>query len=150
MAMEVDVADFHEEKRNPALCCTTVETFLTEHALTAKLTSGWLRKLPIKKPPELITKYYDVNLSGQMLLNQIRDYNNLLAMASLGLDNPPVEPQGGSTFMPTFKIHGKVYHRIGSFLLAVYAQLYFVDTENEMRNRLTSEELIMTLIRTSC
>ncbi|CAI9715230.1 Hypothetical predicted protein [Octopus vulgaris] len=63
-------------------------------------------------------------------------------MASLGLNNPPVGPQGGSTFMPTFKIQEKLYHRIGSLLPAVnrkpvYAQLYFVDTENEMRNRLS-------------
>ncbi|CAI9727464.1 Hypothetical predicted protein [Octopus vulgaris] len=60
-------------------------------------------------------------------------------MASLGLANPPVHC---STFMPTLKIQGKLYHRIGSLLPAAnrklaYAQLYFVDSKNETRNRLS-------------
>ncbi|CAI9721533.1 Hypothetical predicted protein [Octopus vulgaris] len=37
---------FMRKNETQVLCCTTVETFLTEHALTAELTFGMLRKLP--------------------------------------------------------------------------------------------------------
>lgn len=61
-------------------------------------------------------------------------------MASLGLDNLPAEPQEESTF--SFKIHGKLYHCIGNLPAAVNGkpvciQLYFIDTDNEVRNRLS-------------
>lgn len=82
---------------------------LTEIALCVMLAYGVLRKLtsavakkkisnnqfsPIKRHREWISKYYGVNLSGQMFPNKFFDYNNLLGMASLRLDNPPVGQKG--------------------------------------------------------
>ncbi|GKA59045.1 hypothetical protein Tco_0758358, partial [Tanacetum coccineum] len=43
----------------------------------------------------------------------------------------------------TFRINGQNYHRMGSLLLAEgipmrYAQLYFFDTQNEIKNRMSA------------
>lgn len=81
-------------------------------------------------PPEIEALYTYSNY-----LNNIRTYNNSMAMASLGCTE--VKCDG---FNPSFKIHGKVYHQIGSLLpnpeqQPVFAQIYFHDPEHEVENR---------------
>ena len=63
-----------------------------------------------------------------------RQYNNALALASLGTDGAP--EQG-----PNFKIQGKLHHLLGPIgppglgKKPKFAQLYFHDTEFEVENR---------------
>ena len=64
----------------------------------------------------------------------IKEYNNALALASLGIDQAP-------EIGPNFKILGKLHHKIGSLGCPSnekpkFAQLYFYDQENEIQNRL--------------
>ena len=73
-----------------------------------------------------------------MFLNQTRAYN-ALALASLGC-NEIVAPG----YSPTFKIQGKLYHRIGSLLPSnseespKFAQLYFHDSsQNQLQLTIT-------------
>src|SRR5436189_217331 len=64
-------------------------------------------------------------------------YNNLLACTSFGANiNNEFRGQGVSNF----RIHGQIYHCIGSLLpddgcSPTFAQLYIYDTEHENRNR---------------
>ena len=59
----------------------------------------------------------------------------------LQAENPGQSESMMAGFNPTFKIHGKVYHRIGSLLPSQnkapqFAQIYFYDTDHEVENRL--------------
>ena len=70
-------------------------------------------------------------------LQNIRAYNNSLALASIGCHEQTL-PHGWS---PTFKIQGKICHRIGSLTPAEgehpkFSQIYFHDTDHELQNRL--------------
>jgi hypothetical protein len=87
---------------------------------------------PLPAPPEEIEQLF----SKPQFLSQIRGYNNALALASTGSNE--VQIPG---FNPTFKIQGKIHHRIGSLLpqdsaAPKFAQIYFYDTDNELQNRL--------------
>ena len=67
-------------------------------------------------------------------MSNSRAYNSALSMASLGTDNKP-------EIAASFKVLGKMYHRIGSLTpndneKPKFAQMYFYDTENETQNRL--------------
>jgi hypothetical protein len=69
----------------------------------------------------------------------IRAYNTCLAFTSLGvkLDERFANQHVG---VYTFRIHGTIYHRIGSLLPPnsenpVFAQLYIYDTDYELQNR---------------
>ncbi len=87
---------------------------------------------PIKLLPEEIKDLFE----QKELLDNIRSYNNALALSSIGCDEKYVPG-----FNPTFKIQGKVFHRIGSLKpsegeVPKFAQLYFYDSDNEVKNRL--------------
>ena len=87
---------------------------------------------PLKLHPTEIKELYQ----KRDFLDKIRSYNNALALASIGCDEKFVPG-----FNPTFKIQGKVFHRIGSLKpgegeVPKFAQLYFYDSDNEVANRL--------------
>jgi hypothetical protein len=70
----------------------------------------------------------------------IRAYNSTLSFASIGAnaDAALIEHTDG---IYTFRIHGSMYHRLGSLLPQPgeqpgFAQLYFYDTDHEVDNRL--------------
>ena len=92
--------------------------------------------------PTNIKKILNTNESGHHFLNLTRAYNNALALASLGC-NEIVAP----SYIPTFKIQGKLYHRIGSLLSSnseespKFAQLYFHDSSHKLENRLNHVQL---------
>ena len=73
-------------------------------------------------------------------LNNIRQYNNSMAMASIGIDE-----QHMPGFSPIVKLQGKVYHRIGPLIPEnhevhpKFAQIWFHDS-NELENRLHYNE----------
>ncbi len=91
-----------------------------------------LQSLP--SPPAEIQQLYDA--ANPDFLQKLRSYNNAFALASIGCDEKVVHG-----FSPTFKIQGKVYHRIGSLCpndgeTPKFAQIYFHDTDHEAENRL--------------
>ncbi len=93
---------------------------------------GQIRLPACKDIPEKLKALYDI----PEFLQNIRSYNNAVALASIGC-HEEVLPG----FSPTFKIHGKVFHRIGSLKppdgqKPKFAQIYFHDTEHEVDNRL--------------
>lgn len=101
----------------------------------------------LPEPPADIRRLYERSRS---FLDNLRSYNNALAMASIGCDEAVIDG-----FNPTFKIQGKVYHRIGSLLPTAseepkFAQIYFHDTDHEVANRLRhnshlSADVVLTL-----
>jgi len=98
---------------------------------------GKVKLHPIKPLPPRMVRLYDINESPHFLKNIVA-YNNLLALASLGYNDPN---DGVHGFRPTFKIQGKMYHRIGSLLPTAgeqpkFAQLYFHDSDFELHNRM--------------
>ena len=78
---------------------------------------------------------FDITKSGYHFLNHTRAYNNVLALASLGCNE--IVALG---YSPTFKIQGKLYHRIGSLLpsnsdgIPKFAQPYSQITQMEFLN----------------
>jgi hypothetical protein len=93
---------------------------------------------PLLKPPSyLMDLYTSSNADAASFRKNIRGYNNLLACTSFGANiSDEFRGQGVSNF----RIHGQVYHCIGSLLpendsLPTFAQLYIYDTEHENRNR---------------
>ena len=99
---------------------------------------------PAKFPPTLMEIYGNKNF-----LQNIRAYNNAMALASVGC-HEQILPN----WNPTFKIQGKVFHRIGALTPAKgddpkFAQIYFTDTEHEVENRLThNKHLDVNILRT--
>ncbi|XP_071943821.1 uncharacterized protein [Antedon mediterranea] len=79
--------------------------------------------------PEYIRTLFD----QQSFLNNIRAYNNAMALASIGVNEERLPG-----YSPTFKVHGKVYHYIGSLLpdspaSPKFAQLYFYDATEDQQ-----------------
>ncbi|KAG7537158.1 Helitron helicase-like domain [Arabidopsis suecica] len=71
----------------------------------------------------------------------IRIYNSILAFTSMGaqIDHSVTYATGP----PVFRIHGQVFHRIGSLLPMPgqhpkFLQMYIIDTENEVSNRINT------------
>ncbi|GFR65167.1 hypothetical protein ElyMa_003649400 [Elysia marginata] len=88
-------------------------------------------EIPPPPSPQLM-KYYD----GHPFLTKIRNYNNALALASIGCHE---HFQTG--FNPTFTIKGKLYHRIGSLLpergaVPTFSQIYFYDSDAQLDYKL--------------
>ena len=90
--------------------------------------------------PSPLNKLIDYNNpASSRFKEQIRVYNGMFCYTSFGakIDNSVNTGRGPYTF----RINGQSYHRIGSLLPAretqpKYAQLYFFDTANEVKNRM--------------
>ena len=93
-------------------------------------------------PPELLHL-----LSGQEDLckkfrDHIRNYNNALAMTSLGCDqDKAINRDGGGPYV--FKVQGRLYHQTGSLLprpgsSPVYSQLYIYDPQEALDYRMNN------------
>ena len=85
----------------------------------------------IPEPP----KDLEILYSKKKFTDNLRAYNNILAMTSIGC-NTPGEMQG-----PNFKILGKLYHQLGSLIPSEgedpkFLQLYFYDTDEAQARRL--------------
>ncbi|XP_071718873.1 uncharacterized protein [Rutidosis leptorrhynchoides] len=99
--------------------------------------------LPKLKEPPLVLKrllnYSDH--STAKFREQIRIYNSMFSFTSFGAKIDHSINCGRGPY--TFRISGQTYHRIGSLLPEEggpprYAQLYFYDTQNEARNRMSA------------
>jgi hypothetical protein len=85
----------------------------------------------IPEPPECIKSLLDgSHADSKHFLTNARKYNNAFAMTSFS-------SKSGNTqgWTPTFRIHGQVYHTIGSLLpdndMHKYMQIYFLDSTSE-------------------
>ena len=101
---------------------------------------------PLFKPPSyLLDLYTSLSSNANSFRKNIRGYNNLLACTSFGAD---IDERFRGQGVSNFRIHGQIYHLIGSLLpedghSPMFAQLYIYDTENEVRHRMeasTSKE----------
>ena len=120
----IDDKDHNSSQASPsfAICCV----------------GGKVSLPPLLKPPSYILDLYTSSSSDAALFRKnIRGYNNILACTSFGANiDERFQGQGVSNF----RIHGQVYHRIGSLLpenehFPAFAQLYIYDTEHENENR---------------
>ena len=79
-------------------------------------------------PPPLHHLLTSTDSDALLFQDKIRKYNACFQMTSFGANRRIIEPG----FMPTFKIQGQVYHRIGSLAAdddqqAAFLQIYFID-----------------------
>jgi hypothetical protein len=96
----------------------------------------------LKDPPPFLAKLLNPNgdILSRYFLKSIRSYNSMFVYTSLGAKIDMSINKGPGPYV--FKINGQVHHRIGSLLSEegkppVYAQLYIVNTENEVENRIS-------------
>nr|GEW88216.1 helicase [Tanacetum cinerariifolium] len=92
-------------------------------------------------PPPLKTLLDYNDPTTSRFKDQIIVYNGMFCFTSFGANIDHSINTGRGPY--TFRINGQSYHRIGSLLSADgvqprYAQLYFFDTENEIRNRMSA------------
>ena len=90
----------------------------------------------ISQPPELIKNL----LKNKDFQDNIRGYNGALSFTSLGVELDE-KYSNNRTGTYTFRIHGSVFHRIGSLFPTnnskpKFKQILFHDTDNELDNRL--------------
>ncbi|CAG8637245.1 13302_t:CDS:2 [Cetraspora pellucida] len=91
-------------------------------------------------PPILYALLTSTNARARNFHQRIRSYNSALAFTSIGANIDDSVTSVGGVYM--FRIHGKMYHNIGSLLLAQpgasphFAQIYVYDTEHKLQNRM--------------
>ena len=92
---------------------------------------------PLDPTPNVLTELFNAH---ETFMPFIRAYNSVLSFASIGanVDERLIERTGG---IYTYRIHGSMYHRLGSLLpetgqQPAFVQLYFYDTSHEVDNRM--------------
>ncbi|CAG8641984.1 uncharacterized protein OCT59_003245 [Rhizophagus irregularis] len=121
------------------LCKKNRNSSLSSPRFAMCCAGGKVHLPPVLDPPpyllDLYTSFHSEAISFQ---KNIRAYNGILACSSFGANiDESFQGQGVSNF----KIHGRIYHRIGSLMLdegqkPVFAQLYIYDSDHENNNRL--------------
>ena len=92
------------------------------------------------EPPQPLNDLMDYNNPASLRFKeQIRVYNGMFCYTSFGANIDHSINTGRGPY--TFRVNGQSYHRIGSLLprqgtQPKYAQLYFFDTGNEIKNRM--------------
>jgi len=96
--------------------------------------SGCKVRLPVLRPPPepMESLMSGATPRSKHFLENIRKYNCCFQMTSFGVTNEVNEPG----FMPTFKVQGQVYHRVGSLLpdsngTHKFLQIYFMGDERQ-------------------
>jgi hypothetical protein len=93
-------------------------------------------------PPELLHLLSSQEDLCKKFREHIRNYNNGLAMTSLGCDQDrAINRDGGGPYV--FKVQGRLYHQIGSLiprpgLSPIYAQLYIYDPQEALDFRMNN------------
>ena len=132
--MNDDNIKVHNIGKADVLCefCGSLKFSHESNAFCCRRGNGVLPQL--LKPPDTILELHKNN----MFLKNIVAFNNLMALASLGCE----EPEDGIVgYRSTFKVQGKIYHRIGSLLPdsgtePKFGQLCFYDIDHELENRM--------------
>jgi hypothetical protein len=106
----------------PGMCCS----------------NGKVKLDTLNPPPEPLLSYMSGRTSeSKHFLQNIRRYNSCFQMTSFGT-TATVEQDGG--FMPTFKVKGQIYHKVGALLpfpneSPQFLQIYFVGDEQVEANQ---------------
>ena len=94
----------------------------------------------LTRTPELLELFNGSDNSSRDFRENIRAYNSLLSFTSCGakVDESLLVERTG---VFTYRIHGEMFHLIGSILpddgqRPSFLQLYFYDTDNELDNRM--------------
>lgn len=104
-------------KEAPGMCCS----------------NGKVKLNPIVAPPEPLSSLMSNNTTeSKHFLNNIRKYNSSFQMTSFGA----TKIENDRRYLPTFRIQGQIYHRIGSLLPMPgddhkFLQIYFIGNEEE-------------------
>ena len=91
-------------------------------------------------PPELLDLLTRQDEVGKKFRDHIRNYNNTLAMTSLGCDQDKnINRDGGGPYV--FKVHGCLYNQSGSLIPyqgrpPIYSQLYIYDPQDALDYRM--------------
>lgn len=117
---------------NPDLICSfcNARRFLSESEGLC-CAKGKVRLSPIEQPPEpILTLYSGDYQESRQFLKSIRRYNSCFQMTSFDVTGN-ISNDG---WMPTFRIQGQIYHRIGSLLpmhdaKPQFLQVYFTGDE---------------------
>ena len=93
-------------------------------------------------PPELLHLLSDQDNISKKFRDHIQNYNNALAMTSIGCQQDSSINNGGGPYV--FKIQGRLYHWSGSLLPQpgrppVYAQLYIYDPQEALDFRMNNQ-----------
>jgi hypothetical protein len=131
---------------HPQLCigrmtdvCSHCQAFKWSGEAPGMCCSGGKVKLPpLRPPPEPLGSL----MSGETpeskhFLDNIRKYNSCFQMTSFGMSKEVVD----TGFMPTFRVQGQVYHRVGSLLPPSneehkFLQIYFMgDDRKQVQQR---------------
>ncbi|CAA7032657.1 unnamed protein product [Microthlaspi erraticum] len=104
-------------------------------------SQGQVKLPPLKEPPEAIKKLiYGSDPLSRHFQKNMRPYNMSFSLTSLGgkVDRSVKKGKGPQMF----QLHGENYHLIGSMVPEPgqdpkFYQMYIVDMENELENRLT-------------
>jgi hypothetical protein len=101
---------------------------------------GKIKLNALLPPPEPLNHLLTaIDKQSKEFRRNIRNYNNALAMTSIGASGNIAAHTTNGIF--TYKLHGQLYHRIGSLLpepnrTPAFAQIYIYDTDHEVDNRL--------------
>ena len=123
-AMQV-VCNYCEAKRwrneSPSMCCALGKVCLPPF---------------LPRPQPLLHLLTDLDIEARQFRDPIRKYNSCFQMTSFGADRRIFE----HGFMPTFKIQGKVYHRIGPLAPQAgtepsFLQIYFMEDQAQQAER---------------
>ena len=93
-------------------------------------------------PPELLNLLSSQDDASKKFRDRIRNYNNALAMTSLGCDQDrAINRDGGGPYV--FKVQGRLYHQTGPLVPRdgtnpVYAQLYIYDPQEALNYRMNN------------
>lgn len=96
----------------------------------------------LREPPPTLNTLLDyTNAETSKFREKIRVYNSMFCFTSFGARIDHSINNGRAPY--TFRVSGQNYHLIGSLLPEVgvqpkYCQLYFFDTDNEVRYRMTA------------
>src|SRR5688572_16287663 len=91
----------------------------------------------LTEPPSYLLNLYTLAEPNAISFRKnIQSYNNILACTSFGAKVEKFHGQGISNF----RIHGQIYHQIGSLLPEEgqspgFSQLYIYDSKHEIENR---------------
>ncbi|KAL8592527.1 hypothetical protein ACOMHN_030212 [Nucella lapillus] len=113
------------KRETPGMCCA----------------GGKVRLPPFGIPPvPLKSLLTGTSPDSKNFLDNLRNYNNCFQMTSFGVTKEFVREQG---FIPTFKVHGQVYHSIGSLLPAPgnepeFLHIYFMGNDQEQAEQRSS------------
>ncbi|CAG8640302.1 2430_t:CDS:2, partial [Diversispora eburnea] len=118
----------------------TANLSIKSPVFTTCCANGKVLLPPLQEPPSHLNSLLTGTESRACLFQQkIKMYNAAFTFTSMGvkIDQQMINTSG----IYTFRIHGEIYHRIGTLLPdpnanPQFAQIYIYDTNNEIQNRM--------------